>query len=456
MSMRAARWVLFCCLSAFTAAFLWGASAQANPRYAALVMHADTGDVLFARHADEPRYPASLTKVMTLYLLFEAVEAGNASLDGVFTVSKRAAGQAPSKLGVTPGEKLNAETAVYALIVRSANDVATTVAENLAGTEYRFAQLMTKKARELGMRRTTFRNASGLPNRYQKSTARDLATLAQRTLQDFPQYAHYFEAKSFRYKGRTYRTHNRLVQNYKGATGLKTGYTRWSGYNLITTADRHEDKLIGVVLGGRTSRTRDQHMVNILDRAYARIENNPGMLRRALAVRPTPRLKPNSPLAAIYASRAPEPSNSIEDMLVAQAETTPTDGVRADIDRLLATMQSELAGAAYAADVEQGDVDPDIETRHIDPQEPPHWNVQVGAYYNSRAAAALLDRIAAAVGGEIAAAPKTVSPRKRRRGTMYRARFSGYREIEAEQACMEIKRAGFDCFKIKDPTNVGP
>ena len=450
------RWLIICCVLAVAAVGPWGSGAQANPRYAALVMHADTGDVLFSRHADQPRYPASLTKVMTLYLLFEALEAGNASLDGSFKVSKRAAGQAPSKLGVRAGERLGAETAIYALVVRSANDVATVVAENLAGTEYKFAQLMTRKARELGMRRTTFQNASGLPHRYQKSTARDLAILAQRTLQDFPQYAHYFEAKSFKYKSRVYRTHNRLVLNYNGATGLKTGYTRWSGYNLITTARRHDQRLIGVVLGGRTSRSRDLHMVNIMDTAYARIERNPSILRRALAVRPTPHLKPTSPLAVATAANAPQPGDSIESLLVAEAAPAPRNMAHTDIDRLLAAMQSELRGAAVAAEVEQGDVNPDFDTRRIEPQEPAIWNVQIGAYYNERAAAALLDKVAASVGGDIAKAPKTVSPRKRRRGTMYRARFSGYREIEAEQACLQIKRAGYDCFKVKDPTSVGP
>ncbi|MEM1103753.1 MAG: D-alanyl-D-alanine carboxypeptidase family protein, partial [Pseudomonadota bacterium] len=227
---------------------IFGASvgaAHANPRYAAIVMHADTGDVLFSRHADAARYPASITKVMTLYMLFEALEAGEVELTDTFTVSKRAAGQPPSKLGVRRGEQLPVETAIYALVVRSANDVATVVAEGLAGSEYKFAKKMTSKARALGMKRTTFQNASGLPHKYQRTTARDLATLSMRMAQDFPDMYHYFGAKSFPYRGKTYRTHNRVLLNYKGADGLKTGYTRASGFNLATTARKGENRLIG-------------------------------------------------------------------------------------------------------------------------------------------------------------------------------------------------------------------
>ncbi|MHA7873439.1 MAG: D-alanyl-D-alanine carboxypeptidase family protein, partial [Hyphococcus sp.] len=223
-------------LMALALAFFAGfsASASANSKYAAYVMHADSGDVLFNRYSTSRRYPASLTKMMTLYLLFEELEAGNLSLDSKLTVSKRASGQPPSKLGLTTGSTIDVETAIQALVVKSANDVAVVVAEHIAGSEWRFAQKMTAKARALGMSRTTFRNASGLPNSKQVTTARDMAVLGRRVMQDFPQYFDYFATKKFTWNGKTYSTHNALVRNFEGADGIKTGYTRSSGFNLVT------------------------------------------------------------------------------------------------------------------------------------------------------------------------------------------------------------------------------
>lgn len=245
--------------------------ALANGKYAAIVIDGKTGEVLFSRKADYRRYPASLTKVMTLYMTFEALEDGKLKLTDKIPMSKRCAGMPPSDLRMKPGEKIPVEKAIQALIVRSANDVACAVGEKLGGTEYKFALLMTKKAKSIGMKRTRFRNASGLYHRSQVTTARDMATLALRIQKDFPQYYHYFKSLKVSWNGRTWNTHNRLMKYFPGADGLKTGYVRASGFNLITSARRGNMHLVGVVMGGRKSRSRDRHMVNILERNFARL-----------------------------------------------------------------------------------------------------------------------------------------------------------------------------------------
>ena len=251
-------------------AMLVAAGRAEASKYASIVMEEASGRVLFSRNADSLRYPASLTKIMTLYLLFEDIEAGKISLKSRIPVSKRAAGRSPSKLYLKPGQSINAEQAIYALVTKSANDVATAVAEKLAGTERKFAKRMTRKAKSLGMTRTTFMNASGLPNRRQRSTARDMARLAIAIRRDFPQFYKFFSTKSFSWKGRRFKNHNRLLANYSGTDGIKTGYINASGFNLVAAVERRGVRLIGVVFGGKTSRSRDRHMISILDRQFKR------------------------------------------------------------------------------------------------------------------------------------------------------------------------------------------
>ena len=224
--------------------------AQASDRYASIVIDADTGRVLHSSNPDKQLYPASLTKMMTLYMLFEALEEGRVSPDTRMRVSQRAAGQTPSRLGIPAGSSITVDMAIKVLVVRSANDIATVVAEHLGGSETTFARQMTERARRLGMASTTFRNASGLPNTGQISTARDMARLAVALRRDFPQHFHYFQTTTFRYGGQTYNTHNRVLTSYRGATGMKTGYIRASGFNLVTTATRNGTTLVGVVFGG--------------------------------------------------------------------------------------------------------------------------------------------------------------------------------------------------------------
>ncbi|MBV1934215.1 MAG: D-alanyl-D-alanine carboxypeptidase [Parvibaculaceae bacterium] len=271
--------------------------AQANPKYAALVMDAHTGKILHSRNADLARYPASLTKIMTLYMLFDALEHRKVSLSTRMRTSRRATHQAPSRLGLKRGETIRVDEAIKALVTKSANDVATVVAEHLAGTESAFARKMTRRARELGMTRTRFMNASGLPNRRQRTTARDMSKLGLAIRADFPDLYQYFATKSFRWKGRKYKNHNNLLGKYDGTIGIKTGYTRASGFNLVAAIERNNRYVIAVVLGGKKAKSRDRQMVSLLDQHLHRaIARAPGGTRLANA--PKPMKRPESLMAA--------------------------------------------------------------------------------------------------------------------------------------------------------------
>jgi D-alanyl-D-alanine carboxypeptidase len=249
---------------------LVGQAAQAE-KYAALVMDANTNEILHSRNADDPRYPASLTKVMTLYLLFDAINAGDVKLSDRMTVSRNAAAQPPSNLKLKAGDKIKVEDAIYALVTKSANDVAVVLAEHLGGTERKFAQQMTDKARDLGLKDTTFKNASGLPNTAQLTTAYDLALLADALVENHAQYYHYFETKRFEWGRLVYRGHNELVGTVDGVDGIKTGYTRASGFNLMTSAERDGHRVIAIVLGGATAKSRDAHVQDLVEAAFAQL-----------------------------------------------------------------------------------------------------------------------------------------------------------------------------------------
>jgi D-alanyl-D-alanine carboxypeptidase len=257
--------------------------------YASFIIDNETGVVLYQVNADTLNYPASLTKMMTLYLAFEALEAGTVTLDTVLTVSAFAAKRPPSKLGLKAGGTIKLGEAIRALAIKSANDVATVVAENLGGSEKSFAIMMTKRARELGMTRTTYRNASGLPDRKQRTTARDIATLARQLYARFPQYTHYFNTQTFKYRGRQYRNTNRLLGVYRGMDGIKTGYINASGFNLAASVRRKDHHIIAVVLGGKTAIRRDRHMRQLLDDSFRGVKR----INRIMAVVKRPRFKPN-------------------------------------------------------------------------------------------------------------------------------------------------------------------
>ncbi|WP_426526086.1 serine hydrolase [Bradyrhizobium sp. McL0615] len=235
-----------------------------SPQFSSIIVDGNSGAVLSSNNPDGIRRPASLTKIMTLYLLFERLDSGKMKLDTEMEVSEHASEQAPTKLGLKPGQTLKVEDAIKGLVTRSANDAAVVIAEAIAGDEDEFAKLMTRKARSLGMSKTTYRNASGLPNDEQLTTARDQATLGRAIQDRYPRYYRYFATTVFNYHGQSIRNHNRLLGNVEGIDGIKTGYTRASGFNLVSSMRRGNRHLVGVVLGGRSGGSRDATMRNLL------------------------------------------------------------------------------------------------------------------------------------------------------------------------------------------------
>ncbi len=255
-------------------------SATEPSKDAALILDGATGKILYARNEGAERHPASLTKMMTLYMLFDALKAGKITMQTPMPVSSHAAQQKPTKLSLRPGTTITVDTAIRAIVIRSANDVAVVIAESLGGTELHFAQMMTEKARALGMRETYYHNASGLPDPLQITTAMDLSVLARHLAYDFPQFYPYFALPGFNYKGVYYPTHDNLIGRYPGADGIKTGFTVASGFNLTSSVVRGGVHLIGIVMGGRTAVRRDLEMMRLLDTTFAQIETNPTLVAR--------------------------------------------------------------------------------------------------------------------------------------------------------------------------------
>ncbi|MTI04086.1 peptidase S11 [Roseibium denhamense] len=323
------------------------ATAMANPLYAGIVVDAKTGKTLYAAHADSYRFPASLTKIMTTYIIFEELEAGRLSMSSRFKVSKNAAAEVPSKLGLKPGTTISVKDAIGALVTKSANDVATTVAENIEGSEAAFARRMTRTARQLGMNKTTFRNAHGLPNSKQRTTARDMATLGRAIQERFPEYYKLFNTRVYTYKGRRLNNHNRLLGRVKGVDGIKTGYIRASGFNLVTSVKRDGRHIVAVVMGGRTGARRNAHMTDLIGRYLHKASRgprtapliaSPGKVRTFVAANlenpPLPAKKPGSepapatgaPMVLAFTatgSAAPVPAPAPEDVIPAAAAAAP-------------------------------------------------------------------------------------------------------------------------------------
>lgn len=425
--------------------------AWANPKYAAYVIHADTGDILFDRYSTKTRFPASLTKMMTLYMLFEAIEAGELELDSQMTVSKTASLRPASRLGLKRGSKIDVETAIQALIIKSANDVATVVAEELGGSEAKFARQMTKRARELGMRRTTFRNASGLPNSKQRTTARDMAILSQRVVQDFPQYYHYFDDPSFSWNGTTYKSHNKVTKNFNGADGLKTGYTRASGYNLATTAERDGNRLIGIVLGGRSGATRNRHMEEILNNAFKSIEKRPTLISSVHRVRPVPSLRPDRQpsepdrmmLAALSAHETPAPERSSLPAVNVEARTAPKTILgRPDVTDELALLAAAGDTDLLEDEAPYGEGDADLSMIR-------DWIVQVGAFGTQPQAIAQIHATQETVRTVWGDVGREVNIAKRGEDQVYRARFTRLTEDEAMDSCAALRQTGTDCLILQ-------
>ena len=354
-----------------------------SARYSSIIMDAQTGAVISAVNADEPRHPASLTKMMTLYMLFEALRDRRIGLGQPMPVSANAASMPPTKLGLTPGTRITVEEAVLGLVTKSANDAACALGEMLGGSEERFAQMMTLRARALGMTHTVFQNASGLPDPDQWSTSRDLAILGRRLIADFPSYYGYFSTPSFTFHRRVMYNHDRLLQTYPGADGMKTGYTEASGYNLVTSAMRGGVRLIGVVMGARSGGERDIHMAGLLDQGFEQMDV-PAIRRDA---------RPERRLPSVFSvARAASPPPIVAPVLVVPARAVTARASRATAPRYavqVGSFASERAArdAANAARRAAGDGDPRVELLRGGGHAKPQWRAQLAELTASEAPA---------------------------------------------------------------------
>jgi D-alanyl-D-alanine carboxypeptidase len=374
-----------------------------NPsRDAYLIVDATSGRVLASDQPDEPRYPASLTKLMTLYLTFSALDAGKLSLTDALPVSMNALNAPPTKMGMAPNGTVVVRDAVMGLVTRSANDAAVLLAEALGGTEENFAAMMTAKARQLGMSSTVYRNASGLPNPEQVTTARDMARLANALLRDFPHYYPVFSVLSYNYKGRPLANHNRMLASYAGADGMKTGYTNASGFNLVMSAVRDNRRLIGVVMGGNSAFQRDKLMAELMDQGFAAAE----------AQNISPWTSPHTPATARYSAAN----------FVAGLDPVGLSGFT----------KSEPAHALVPTAVAGS------------------WVIQVGSFANSKAAQAALERATASLPasirshGAVAVDEVQVSDK-----TMHRARLTNLSQQEAIDGCKKLSQHKIYCSAMQ-------
>jgi D-alanyl-D-alanine carboxypeptidase (penicillin-binding protein 5/6) len=442
-----------------------------NARYAAIVVDAESGEVLFARHADSRRYPASITKVMTLYLAFEALAEGRIKLDDVITVSPRAASQPPSKLGLAAGQTITVDDAMRATAVRSANDMAMALAEHIGGSQDRFAAQMTLKARELGMTQTRYVNPNGLPDARQLTSARDLAILARAVMRDYPQYYSYFGQQDWAYNGRDYRNTNGLLRTDSGYDGMKTGYTNASGYNLAASAVRDGRRIITIVLGGRTTASRNAHVAALMDTGFE--------VERARARGETIQVA-----QTFFEARGfgigPESNGPIEYAAGADAEdgeggvgssAPPSNGVAyaalpaapPPVTRV-APSPSERAAAERPADVTailNGGSSVATPPRPRPPARPParepareparaaagRWSVQVGAFRDETVARDWLTEVNRRFRSQFTAAERTVQNAE----GWYRSRFTGMTEQGAQAACAALAERRVTCMVVRPP-----
>lgn len=319
----------------------FGLIPSAAASISALVVEQGSGRTISAVNANAPRYPASLTKMMTLYLLFDALDRGTVRLNTPLTVSRYAASRPPSKLGLLPGRTIRIREAILALATKSANDVAVVVAEGLAGSEPAFARRMTAKARALGMRRTTFRNASGLHLPQQRTTAGDMALLGRALLRDHPQYYGVFATPTFRWRGASYANHNRLMAAYRGMDGIKTGYTQPAGYNLVASASRNGRRLVGVIMGSRSAAVRNGLMASLLDQGFRTAPNT--LADSAAAMK---RSKGSKQIAARPARMKAKRTKAGRPIVASRSKTVAQAKLRTTDKQVLATRSRQTAKAA--------------------------------------------------------------------------------------------------------------
>lgn len=444
-------------------AVLSGSASAAATKYSAIVVDARTGKVLHAENADARRFPASLTKMMTLYLTFEALASGKIRKSSPVVFSVQAATQPPTKIGVKAGQSITVETAIYALVTRSANDASMALAELLGGSQQNFARMMTAKARALGMRGTMFRNPNGLPDPGQFTTARDMATLGIALRRDFPQYYGYFAVKSFKYGRTRIANHNKLLGRIKGVDGIKTGYTRASGFNLVSSVADGNRRLVAVVMGGASGGARDRRMAELIAANMDKTSTRGGSLMASagdgqsavsrlagflLPKRniPQPDSKPDVDVAdnedaveALEAKQMPSPRLPNSKQAEKEATAVPVERVVEDDE------EAAEAEQAYAAPTPRpkAAVDP-IATASTGKD---GWVVQVGSSPSEAEAKQALDK-ASQRGGQILASANGFTVEFEKGGiTYYRARFGGFAsQAAATQACGALKRKKVECY----------
>lgn len=467
-----------------------------NPRYAAIVVDVKTGRTLYEASPEALRHPASITKVMTLYLLFEQLQAGKLSMATELPVSAHAASQSPTKLGLRAGQTIRVDDAIKGMITRSANDAAVVVAEALAGSESNFAAYMTRKARGLGMARTTFVNASGLPDSRQITTAHDLAILGMAIQKRFPNYYRLFSTRSFVYRGRPIPGHNRLLGSVEGVDGIKTGYTNASGFNLLTSVKRDDRQLVAVVMGGRSAGSRDVVMRRLIDAylpvAYAgRSVDRPAVeVARAelpndaetVAAPPRPTVRPAVVAEAPKTRQAapvaaPMPPEFVGDeaaapMPQARPQPVPAKPVMAFAAPATPSMRwvqglQPVTTAPATPPVRAGqssEASPDTTatvqnvrtvavTRDSVAMAAPQrsgWIIQIGATDNENAARQLLSSAKLAGSKALSGARPFTETVSRNGSTLWRARFAGFSDqSQAQSACSTLKAASFACVAVK-------
>ncbi len=385
------------------------APVQAFAKYASIVIDARTGQVLHQVNADTRNYPASLTKMMTLYMTFEALSDGRINLGQQLAVSRTAAGRSATKLGLRRGEKIKVQDIILSLVTKSANDAATVMAEALGGSERRFSRMMTVKAREIGMDNTTFRNASGLPNRRQLTTARDMAILSRALYLDYPQYYHYFSTRKFTYKGLTHKNHNKLLGRYKGIDGIKTGYIRASGFNLAASVERDGRRLISVVMGGRSPRSRDRHVISLLERAFARLDGGD-----------TVAAVPALPRKPVKRRRRKNHTNGV--VMVPPRKPIVDEKTYFNVMASMAPVKRRRWRA---------------------------WAIEVGAYPRFAPAHLAITRAALKAPRLLRRGRVTILPVKKNGATLYRARVIGLSKSRARRACKYLRRKHITCNPVR-------
>ncbi len=463
--------------------------AHAAPRQASMAIDANTGAVLHNKSGDAACYPASLTKMMTLYMTFELIEQGRMSYATKIKMSETAAAAPPSKLKLKPGDELTVLDAIKALVTKSANNVAVALAEHIGGSEENFARLMTKRARQLGMTSTVFKNASGLPNREQKTTARDMLKLAMHLQDHFPQHYKLFSIRYFTYRGRRYRNHNALLRQFKGTDGIKTGYTRASGFNLVANVRRDGKHVVAVVFGGKSARVRNAKMRSILTKALAKASRKktrkPVLVARAKSptpprpIRASSKTSPRAPhlrgtaqpsikVAKVRptpmafgaqrdATRLEEGDNSQLDANPAYRPAATANGnavarfapPRGVLARGLrpSTFQAQATGLARAASAtRQPRAEPLRNTAAVASGP---FQVQVGAYIASADAERQMAQARRRSGGLLDRYRGVAVPVENGRRQLYRARFQGFERTAAYSTCASLKRLQIDCFVLR-------